>query len=126
MSTSFVRRAAACTFAGLLFILVGCISTPSLRSGHAALTQKGEVAVAGGAEVDVFFPKAYTGQPELAVEDDFLNNLKVVECKADHFRILNNSFQIVHVSWTATGEQGSPPPAGTKLAPKITVDHSAQ
>ncbi len=104
MTTSLIARVAAFTVATLLLIVVGCVSSPT-GPGRAVLEQKNEVTLKSGEEKDVFFPTAYVKPPSIEVKDDFLNNLKVVECKPDHFRVRNDSYQIVHVSWTASGER---------------------
>ena len=118
MSSTFVVRAVTVSVAAAVLIVVGCFTTSQF--GHAPFRQKGEVNVASGAEKEIIFPTAYASAPDITVEDDWLNNLKVVERKADRFRVRNESYQTVRVTWTATGERApspSDPPPANKVQP---------
>jgi hypothetical protein len=108
MSTSFVPRAVAFAAVTLVLIVVGCVG-PLSPHGRPIFEQKGQVAVDSGAEKVVKFPTAFTATPVVDVKDDWTNNLKVTECKPDHFRVRNDSYQTVQVSWTAQGESPAPP-----------------
>ena len=116
MTTSVIARAAAFAAAILLLIVVGCVSSPT-GPGRAALEQKGELSVKSGEEKDIFFKTPYVKPPSIEVKDDWLNDVKIIECKADHFRIRNDNFQVGHVDWTASGEgPASPAAASTPTA----------
>ena len=120
MTTSIVARAAAFAAALTLLIVVGCVSTPT-GPGHPAFEQKGEITIKSGEEKDIFFTTPYVKAPSIEVKDDNFNDVKIVDCKADHFRVRNDTFQIHYVSWTANGERSTTAVAPVPATPTSTV-----
>src|SRR5947207_8841128 len=90
----------------LTLLFVGCVNPFGRQESAKAppFEQKGEIKVPSGEEKTITFPIAFVAAPELELKDDWLNNnIRVIENKPDHFRILNNNFEQVILKWTAKG-----------------------
>jgi hypothetical protein len=118
MSTSMITRAAAVAALTTLLIIVGFVATPTHHANDSRFhEQNDEVRLTAGEEKDIYFKTPYAGKPELVVKDDWTNNLKVIECTPDHFRVRNDNYCIVQATWTATGDRASVAPAPAPTPP---------
>lgn len=117
-----VRKAVILGTAILSFTLaLGCMSfsfgerTEVIRSPEPsavadAAEQRGKVAVPGGEEITVYYPVPYASPPNLVIRDPG-GVCRVVEQKADCFRIVNSASLTMgpyDVVWTARGVHASP------------------
>ncbi len=117
MSHTFIPRAAVLVGTVVLLIIAGCVSLTSHQSPP--LIQTNKISIASGEVKEIIFPVRFASAPEVKVEDGWMNDVKVVECKADRICIRNNGFQTVDANWTATGERAVP--TDTSVPKKATA-----
>ncbi len=111
MSKSFVPRAVAVAAITGLVIVIGCVSTPSRSAKDPRfLSQSKTITLKSGEEMDVKFEQPYADVPVVELKDDFMNNLKLLDRQPDHFRVRNDNYTTVQVTWTATGDRVPSPP----------------
>jgi|SRR5947209_4148889 len=132
-----VIAATAITF---LTLGVGCMSfsfggrtevvSPHETSAIADVTaeQKGHAQLASGDEITVYYPVPFASPPNLVIHDP-ASTCRVVEQRADCFRIKNNASVApwrYDIGWTARGVKTlppaavGPPPTSPALANPVT------
>ena len=77
--------------------------------------QTSSITIPKGQELTVYYPKAYASPPNLVL-DNSSPTCKIVEQKADHFRVYNDGAAPVTVNWTARGVPGQPAGVGAQPA----------
>jgi len=95
---------------GTLFLAIclGCMSlnfggrTEVMTREDGPGPQGGKVRLACGEELDVYYPLPYVSPPNLETERSS-DDVRVVEQRADHFRIQNTSLFSRELTWTARG-----------------------
>jgi hypothetical protein len=118
----------------VLTLALGCMSfsfggrtevvAPHPPSGTADVAgeQKGNVQVAGGEEMTVYYPVPFATPPNLVIRDPAAA-CRVVEQRADCFRVRNTASVVAgnyEVGWTARGVQVPPSnPTATPTSPVV-------
>jgi hypothetical protein len=106
--------AAVCLMAsmGCLALNFGTWSTHT--EDASVVSQTGSVTIAKGQEATVYYPKAYASPPNLELDDTW-HSYKIIEQKADCFRVRNDSGTWA-LNWTARGVPVQP---AVVLAPSV-------
>jgi len=92
---------------------MGCLSlnfgnwTSHNNEDPSVLSQTGSARVTKGQIADIYYPVPYASAPNVEL-DDMFHNYEIVEQKADHFRVRNNSGSW-DVKWTARGMRVAQP-----------------
>ena len=106
---------AACAVAACLTVLIilGCMTNnycsmpEGVSEADGILTQTGEASLPGSSEQFIYYPVPYSSPPNLELEGT-LNYFKLLEQKADGFRI-RNEYSLTHsVTWKARGQRIPP------------------
>jgi hypothetical protein len=87
-----------------------CLSIGGSEKGTSEdgiVKQSGKIELDRGRELDVYYPIPYASTPNLEL-DDWFNNYRIIEQKADHFRVKNVGGAF-GVEWTARGVRACNP-----------------
>lgn len=89
-----------------------CTEDPSV------VPQTSSITIPKGQELTIYYPKAYVSPPNLEL-DNSSAACKIVEQKADHFRVRNDGATPLTVNWTARGMPAQP--AGVGAQPTVAA-----
>lgn len=78
------------------------------------LTQKGSLPKASGEPVTVYYPVPYASPPNLELRDP-LNKCRIIDQRADSFRIVQDGPGMPDVNWTARGVKSTSPAASLPI-----------
>jgi hypothetical protein len=119
-------RIATCVFAAILCPLasMGCLALnfggwSQKADDPSVLMQTGSTPIPKGQEATVYYPKPYASPPNLELDDTF-HSYKIVEQRADCFRVRNDSGTWV-LNWTARGVCVQAPVVVAPSAPVTTA-----
>jgi hypothetical protein len=120
------RRIALCVFAAIVcpMMSMGCLSLniggwSQKADDPSVVAQTGSTAIPKGQEATVYYPKPYASPPNLELDDTF-RNYKIIEQKADCFRVRNES-GTWDLKWTARGVPVQPAVVVTPSTPPATA-----
>lgn len=98
---------------GCLNLQFGGKSSPT--EDPSVVPQTSSITIPKGQELTVYYPKPYASPPNLEV-DNSSPNCKLIEQKADHFRVRNDGAAPLTMTWTARGVPGQPAGVGAQPA----------
>jgi hypothetical protein len=92
-----------------------------------AVTQKGNLTFGNGEPVTVYYPVPFASPPNLEIRDQF-SKCRIIEQRADCFKIVQDGPSIPSVHWTARGVTGPTitPSANTAIVTMPMPTNEAQ
>lgn len=115
------KRRRACLAVGAAIVALvssmGCLNLQfggksSTTEDPSVVPQTSSITIPKGQELTVYYPKPYASPPNLEL-DNSSQNCKIIEQRADHFRVRNDGTTL-EVKWTA---RGVPMQAAVVVAP---------
>jgi hypothetical protein len=102
---------------------MGCLSLQfggksNCTEDASMVPQTSSITIPKGQELTVYYPKAFASPPNLEL-DNSSPTCKIVEQKADHFRVRNDGATPLTVTWSARGMPGQP--AGVGAQPTVVA-----
>jgi hypothetical protein len=87
-----------------------------------AVTQKGSLTFGNGEPVTVYYPVPFASPPNLEIRDQF-NKCRIIDQRADCFRIVQDGPSVPSVHWTA---RGITTPASTPSVTPVVITTPGQ